>query len=96
MKAMKIALNILNEYYVRLFSSPPFSLRQSHTNPNYVFEMHACDDTRSDLEDIITLIDNVVFWHLHDLKDHVKDIADEGLWDATKMQWISSSRKSMQ
>jgi len=51
-----------------------------------VFEMHSCDDTRTNLEDIITQVEDVVFMHLQDLRDHVQDVADEGLWDATEMQ----------
>jgi hypothetical protein len=51
-----------------------------------VFEMHSCDDTRSELEDIITQVEDKIFLHLQDLRDHVKDVADEGLWDATELQ----------
>jgi len=51
-----------------------------------VFEMHSCDDTRSNLEDIITETEGKVFLHLQDLADHVKDVADEALYDATEMQ----------
>jgi len=53
-----------------------------------VFEMHSCDDTRSDLEDIITKVEDTVFLHLQDLADHVKDIADEGLYDSTEMRKV--------
>merc|ERR1719197_408558 len=51
-----------------------------------VFEMHSCDDTRSNLEDIITEVEDKIFLHLQDLADHVKDVAEEGLWDATEMR----------
>jgi hypothetical protein len=51
-----------------------------------VFEMHSCDDTRSELEDIITSVEDKIFLHLQDLADHVKDVAEEGLYDATEMQ----------
>merc|ERR1719390_616020 len=53
-----------------------------------VFEMHSCDDTRSELEDIITQTEDKIFLHLQDLADHVKDVADEGLYDATEMQKV--------
>merc|ERR1719326_2528280 len=53
-----------------------------------VFEMHTCDDTRSELEDIITEVEDVVFLHLQDLADAVKDVADEGLYDATEMRLV--------
>jgi len=51
-----------------------------------VFEMHSCDDTRTELEDIITKVEDEIFLKLQDLADHVKDVADEGLYDATEMQ----------
>jgi hypothetical protein len=62
-----------------------------------VFEMHSCDDTRSDLEDIITQVEDKVFLHLQDLADHVKDVADEGLYDATEMRkvWGSAGASDM-
>lgn len=50
--------------------------------------MHSCDDTRSELEDIITQTEDKVFLHLQDLADHVKDVSDEGLHDATEMQKV--------
>jgi len=53
-----------------------------------VFEMHSCDDTRSELEDIITEVEDKIFLHLQDLADHVKEVADEGLWDATEMRTV--------
>merc|ERR1719181_2447951 len=53
-----------------------------------VFEMHSCDDTRSELEDIITKTEDKIFLHLQDLADHVKDVSDEGLYDATEMQKV--------
>jgi len=53
-----------------------------------IFEMHSCDDTRSELEDIITQTEDKVFLHLQDLADHVKDVSDEGLHDATEMQKV--------
>jgi len=53
-----------------------------------VFEMHSCDDTRSELEDIITKVEDAIFLHLQDLLDHVNDIVEEGLYDATEMQKV--------
>lgn len=53
-----------------------------------VFEMHSCDDTRSELEDIITQVEDKIFLHLQDLRDHVQNVADEGLYDATEMQTV--------
>jgi len=53
-----------------------------------IFEMHSCDDTRSDLQDIITEVEDTVFLHLQDLADHVKDVADEGQYDATELQEV--------
>merc|ERR1719230_1463630 len=50
--------------------------------------MHSCDDTRSELEDIITQTEDKIFLHLQDLADHVKDVSDEGLYDATEMQKV--------
>jgi hypothetical protein len=53
-----------------------------------IFEMHSCDDTRSELETAITECEDTIFLHLQDLADHVKDVADEGLYDATEMQEV--------
>jgi len=53
-----------------------------------VFEMHSCDDTRSELQDIITLVEDDIFLHLQDTADHVKDVADEGLYDAQELQAV--------
>jgi len=53
-----------------------------------VFEMHSCANTRSELEDIITEVEDKIFYHLQDLRDLVKDVADEGLYDATEMQKV--------
>jgi hypothetical protein len=53
-----------------------------------VFEMHSCDDTRSELEDIITEVEDKIFLHLQDLRDHVKEVSDEGLYDATEMRTV--------
>lgn len=53
-----------------------------------IFEMHTCDDARSNLEDIITKVEDIIFLHLQDLVDHVKDIADEGLYDATEIRGV--------
>jgi hypothetical protein len=50
-----------------------------------IYEMHSCDDTRSNLEDIITEVEDKIFLHLQALTDHVNDIADEGTWDANEM-----------
>jgi len=53
-----------------------------------IFEMHSCDDTRSELEDVITQTEDQIFLHLQDLADHVKDVADEGTYDANELQTI--------
>jgi len=53
-----------------------------------VFEMHSCDDTRSELEDIITKVEDAIFLKLQDLSDHVQEVADEALYDATEMQKV--------
>lgn len=53
-----------------------------------IFEMHSCDDTRSELEDMITEVEDKIFLHLQDLADHVKDVADEGNYDATELQEV--------
>jgi len=53
-----------------------------------VFEMHTCDDTRNNLEDVITEVEDKIFLHLQDLRDHVKDVCDEALWDATELRTV--------
>lgn len=53
-----------------------------------VFEMHTCADTLSDLEDVTTKVEDVIFLHLQDLANHLKDVADEGTSDATSLQEI--------
>jgi len=53
-----------------------------------VFEMHTCADTLSELEDVTTQVEDVVFLHLQDLANHLKDVADEGTADATSLQEI--------
>jgi len=53
-----------------------------------VFEMHSCDDTRSELEDIITEVEDKIFLHLQDLADLVQDVVDEGLYDAQELQKV--------
>jgi len=53
-----------------------------------VFEMHSCDDTRSELEDIITQAEDRIFLHLQDIADHVKGVVEEALYDATELQGV--------
>lgn len=53
-----------------------------------IFEMHSCDDTRSNLEDVITEVEDEIFLKLQDMADHVQDVADEALYDATEMQGV--------
>jgi hypothetical protein len=53
-----------------------------------IFEMHSCADTRSELEDIITEVEDALFLHFQDLTTHLKNVADEGLYDAQEMQKV--------
>jgi len=53
-----------------------------------IFEMHSCADTRSDLEDIITEVEDKIFFHFQDLATHLKDVADEGTADAQALQEV--------
>jgi len=53
-----------------------------------IFEMHSCANTRSELEDIITEVEDALFLHFQDLAGHLKNIAEEGLYDAQEMQVV--------
>lgn len=53
-----------------------------------IFEMHSCADTKSDLEDIITEVEDEIFFHFQDLAGHLKDVCDEGQSDTVALQGI--------
>jgi len=53
-----------------------------------VFEMHSCANTRSELEDIITEVEDKIFYHFQDLADQLKDVADQGQNDAVALQKV--------
>lgn len=56
-----------------------------------VFEMHSCANTRSELEDIITEVEDKIFYHFQDLADQLKDVADQGQNDAVALQKVFRS-----
>lgn len=53
-----------------------------------IFEMHTCDNTKGELEDAITEVEDKIFFHFQDLADRLNDIAESGKEDAEAMQEV--------
>lgn len=53
-----------------------------------IFEMHTCDNTKGELEDAITEVEDKVFFHFQDLADRLNDIAQSGKEDSETLQEV--------
>jgi hypothetical protein len=53
-----------------------------------MFEMHSCADTRSNLEDILSEVQDVILFHLEDLASDLRDVAENGQYDAEELQKV--------